>query len=160
MHTAKRHYSTKIKSAKTFLKAFPRKFIPSKYTRYTVHVYVIYCVMVRPFTYKMSCRDVIACHVFPGSLTLREVRAALWSVRVRWFDLGLELGLPVGTLKVIEGHAVFLSIVSWNICLGHLILQFKWYNYTKSLTESSDTGVARLSAPRWSWLIFPARLWL
>ncbi len=28
--------STKIKSAKTFLKAFPRTFIPSKYTRYTV----------------------------------------------------------------------------------------------------------------------------
>ena len=34
MHAAKRHYSTKRKSAKTFLKAFPRKFIPSKYTRY------------------------------------------------------------------------------------------------------------------------------
>ncbi len=30
--------STKIKSAKTFLKAFLRKFIPSKYTRYTVAV--------------------------------------------------------------------------------------------------------------------------
>ncbi len=37
MHaSAKRPNSTKIKSAKTFLKAFPRKFIPSKYTRYTV----------------------------------------------------------------------------------------------------------------------------
>ncbi len=41
MHAAKRPNSTKIKSAKTFLKAFPRtfipsKFIPSKYTRYTV----------------------------------------------------------------------------------------------------------------------------
>ncbi len=35
----KRRYSTKIKSAKTFLKAHPRKFIPSKYTRYTVCVY-------------------------------------------------------------------------------------------------------------------------
>ncbi len=39
MHAAKRRYSTKIKSVKTFLKAFPRKFIPSKYTRYTVHTY-------------------------------------------------------------------------------------------------------------------------
>ncbi len=29
-------YSTKIKSAKTFLKAFPRKCIPLKYTRYMV----------------------------------------------------------------------------------------------------------------------------
>ena len=38
MHAAKRRYSTKIKSAKTFLKALPRKFIPSKYTRYTVLV--------------------------------------------------------------------------------------------------------------------------
>ncbi len=36
MHAAKRPNSTKIKSAKTFLKAFPRTFIPSKYTRYTV----------------------------------------------------------------------------------------------------------------------------
>ncbi len=27
-----------FKSAKTFLKAFPRKFIPSKYTRYTVYI--------------------------------------------------------------------------------------------------------------------------
>ena len=33
----KRRYSTNIKSAKTFLKAHPWKFIPSKYTRYTVH---------------------------------------------------------------------------------------------------------------------------
>ncbi len=32
MHAAKRRYSTK-----NFLKAFPRKFLPSKYTRYTVH---------------------------------------------------------------------------------------------------------------------------
>ncbi len=36
LHAAKRRYSTKIKSMKTFLKAFPRKFIPLKYTRYTV----------------------------------------------------------------------------------------------------------------------------
>ncbi len=36
MHAAKRPNSTKIKSAETFLKAFPRKFIPSKYSRYTV----------------------------------------------------------------------------------------------------------------------------
>ncbi len=37
MHACcKNGYSTKIKSAKTFLKALPRKFIPSKYTRYTV----------------------------------------------------------------------------------------------------------------------------
>ena len=38
MHAAKRRYSTKIKSAKSFLKAFPRKFIPSKYTRYTIRL--------------------------------------------------------------------------------------------------------------------------
>ena len=31
----KGRYTTKIKFAKTFLKAFPQKFIPSKYTRYT-----------------------------------------------------------------------------------------------------------------------------
>ncbi len=29
-------YSAKIKSAKTFLKVFPQKFIPAKYTRYMV----------------------------------------------------------------------------------------------------------------------------
>ncbi len=47
MHAAKRPNSTKIKSAKTFLKAFPRKFIPSKYTRYTVYtVYMWVCVFV------------------------------------------------------------------------------------------------------------------
>ena len=50
--------------------------------------------------------DVIACHVFPGSLTLGEVRAVLWDVRVNWFDLGLALGLPHRTIEVIEGHAV------------------------------------------------------
>ncbi len=50
--------------------------------------------------------DVIACHVFPGSLTLGEARAALWDVRDRWHYLGSALGLPLGTLKVIEGHAV------------------------------------------------------
>ncbi len=42
MHAAKRPNSTKIKSAKTFLKAFLRKFIPSKYTRYTVSVSQIF----------------------------------------------------------------------------------------------------------------------
>ncbi len=50
--------------------------------------------------------DVIACHVFPGSLKLREVSNALWSARARWFELGCVLGLPFETLEVIEGHAV------------------------------------------------------
>ena len=50
--------------------------------------------------------DVIACHVFPGSPTLEEVRSALWSARARWKSLGRVLGLPLGTLQVIEGHAV------------------------------------------------------
>ncbi len=36
-HAVKGCYSAKIKSAKTFLMVFPRKFIPSKYTSYTVH---------------------------------------------------------------------------------------------------------------------------
>ena len=50
--------------------------------------------------------DVIACHVFPGSLTLGEARAALLGVRAEWYWLGRVLGLPLGTLHVIEGHAV------------------------------------------------------
>ncbi len=33
--------TTKIKSAKSFVEFHPRKFIPSKYTRYTVHVFHI-----------------------------------------------------------------------------------------------------------------------
>ncbi len=50
--------------------------------------------------------DVIACHVFPGSLTLGEASNALWDARDEWFMLGRLLGLPLGTLHVIEGHAV------------------------------------------------------
>ncbi len=49
---------------------------------------------------------VIACHVFPGSLTLREVRTAMWGARAEWYNLGLALGLPMETLEVIKGHAV------------------------------------------------------
>ncbi|XP_064385940.1 uncharacterized protein LOC135334611 isoform X5 [Halichondria panicea] len=37
-----------------------------------------------------------------GSLTLREVRTALWSARAKWMSLGLVLGLPVGTLEAIQ----------------------------------------------------------
>ena len=44
--------------------------------------------------------------VYPGSLTLREVRGALWSARDRWYIMGYVLGLPRQTLQVIEGHAV------------------------------------------------------
>ena len=50
--------------------------------------------------------DVIACNVFPGSLTLGEVSATLRSVRGLWYHLGLALNLPFETLEVIEGHAV------------------------------------------------------
>ncbi len=46
MHAAN---STKIKSAKTFLKAFPRNFIPSKYTRYTVFARYGYYVTLASF---------------------------------------------------------------------------------------------------------------
>ncbi len=48
------------------------------------------------------------CNVFPGSYvyTLEEVRTALWSVRAEWYMLGIALGLPLGTLQVIEGHAI------------------------------------------------------
>ena len=50
---------------------------------------------------------VLYLHVFPGFLTLREVRVAVWSVpHVKWKVLGLALGLPYSTLEVIEGHAV------------------------------------------------------
>ncbi len=45
-------------------------------------------------------------HVFPGSLTLVEMRAALWSARWMWMSLGVELDLPYKTLQVIEGHPV------------------------------------------------------
>ena len=48
---------------------------------------------------------VLYLHVFPGSLTLGEVSAALWSVRDDWSMLGLELGLHTAVM-VIEGHAV------------------------------------------------------
>ena len=49
---------------------------------------------------------VLYLHVFPGSLTLGEVTAALWSARAKWMTLGQMLGLPLGILEVIEGHAV------------------------------------------------------
>ncbi len=51
--------------------------------------------------------DVITCHVFPGTLTLIEMRTAVWGVRTKWFNLGIALGLPMETLEVIEGHVVF-----------------------------------------------------
>ncbi len=50
-----------------------------------------------------------ACDVFPESLTLREVRSALWNARVQWESLGVELGLPMETLQVIEGYSVSYS---------------------------------------------------
>ena len=46
---------------------------------------------------------VLYLHVFPGSLTLREVRAALRSARDDWMSLGVALDLSYRTLEVIEG---------------------------------------------------------
>ena len=57
--------------------------------------------------YTLYCANsLLTCHVFPGSLTLGEVRAALWGARYEWIDLGLALGIPHSTIQVIEGHAV------------------------------------------------------
>ncbi len=45
--------------------------------------------------------------MFPGSpLILGEACVALYVARDKWFDMGVELGLPLRTLEVIEGHAV------------------------------------------------------
>ncbi len=41
-----------------------------------------------------------------GSLTLGKVRAAVWSARARWMNLGRALGLSYKTLQVIKGDAV------------------------------------------------------
>ena len=67
----KRRYSTKIKSAKTFLKAHPRKFIPSKYTRYTVvrcclrqFVWIQYNQIINSIVHIGSTYN-IACSYFP-----------------------------------------------------------------------------------------------
>ena len=40
--------TTKIKSAKSFVMVHPRKFIPSKYTRYTVYGSVCLCRLLQP----------------------------------------------------------------------------------------------------------------
>ena len=44
-------------------------------------------------------------HAFIGSLTLREMKTALWDARAKWMSLGNVLSLPIETLQVIEGHA-------------------------------------------------------
>ncbi len=49
---------------------------------------------------------IIACHVFPGSLTLENSSTALSDARAKWIGLGVVLGLSYGTLEVIEGRAV------------------------------------------------------
>ncbi len=41
--------------------------------------------------------------MFPGSLTLSKVKAAVWDSRAKWYTLGIELGLPAKKLQVIEG---------------------------------------------------------
>ena len=60
-------------------------------------------------TYKVPCWDSyqIAIHHFlplTGPLNvdkhLKVVREATWGVRAQWYDLGVELGISVGTLQV------------------------------------------------------------
>ncbi len=54
-------------------------------------------------------------HVFPGSLTLGEVRAALWSACTKWFYLGIKLEIPYKALEVIEKHIVPINKGSHSI---------------------------------------------
>ncbi len=78
MHAAKRPNSTKIKSAKTFLKAFLRKFIPSKYTRYTVFhkTLGLMLYLLMKFMHQMHLLVYINCDLlFTGFLPLGGVPA-------------------------------------------------------------------------------------
>ena len=80
--------------------------IPQKCIYYVQNIPAIYGTCMSDRLLTKCCLDVIGCHVFPGSLTLGEVRAALWGARAEWYYLGVVLGLPYRTLEVIEGHAV------------------------------------------------------
>ena len=64
---------------------------------------VCHCVSMHV---SMHVSIVVYLHVFPESLTLREVTDALWSARYKWKSLGRVLGLQSSTIEVIEGHAV------------------------------------------------------
>ena len=94
------------------------------------HVQIVAITLISNHTFYI----VLYLHVFPGSLTLREVRAALRSVRGRWLNLGLVLGLLLETLQVIEGHAVsqhslwfheqLVTVTLFTIYTIHRVLQY------------------------------------
>ena len=79
-----------------------------------------------------------------GQLTsedLSEVRGALYEVRAKWYDIGIELKLPIGTLKTIKKDNP-----QANDCLTEMCIQWlnhnscpSWEDLTKAL-ESPPVG--------------------
>ncbi len=82
--------------------------------------------------------NVVVVSCVPGSLTLREARAALWNVRAEWRDLGIVLCLPHETLEVIgrifyDVTRYFQSILNLNLTNLPLSLDFKTLIYCLSI---------------------------
>ncbi len=63
-------------------------------------------------------------HAFIGSLTLREMKTALWDARAKWMSLGNVLSLPIETLQVIEGHACRLPSALYNYGCIHVLCKY------------------------------------
>ncbi len=78
--------------------------------------------------------------MFPGSLTLRNVKVAVWDFRAKWYTLGIELGLPGEKLQVIEGRTVFYSTLYEVLCILDMI--YTVHDITNKVLF--DTSVVRL----------------
>ena len=69
---------------------------------------------------------------------LKIVREATWDVRAQWRDLGVELGINVGTLNVNASTMFVGSLISSLSMLSHVLRQLSATTRTSLMCVSLD----------------------